>query len=1340
MCQCQANYAGKDCSINIGANPHVELLVDKTRLGEDVPAPGPRVGHSMVSCGDHYLYMFGGYSLERGLLNDMWRYGTTSGHWELLLTASVPKGRYHHAAACVPERQQIYIYGGFLEPDKMKIRMDNFKESTAQPTNELLIFNIGNNIWEKPTIPPWMPALVGHSLTYVGNDKLILMGGFSSHIYFSNRLFEYSANSGLLSWTEFSPDKMSGAYPIGLYGHTAVYNAPSNTIYVYGGYLFRAGRWFVSRELYTYDVGLKEWNLLMIQSPDMTKSNLHESDKESASWEGRVFHTAVGTESEMIIIGGLMDDGSYAMDLLVYRYHCNTWHRIQFAQFEREQKTITVMGVRAVLEAGHIYMFGGFMGNMVGTLSRLTLPEDICNIFSHEECVKTLGCHVCGNATAGVCFTAGERRRRPQSCQMQHSIETAKQCSVHWFKSQNCSRFKSCSQCLSKYPQFKNVEQRCQWCTNCPKGACVRMKDSCPEDKTCPLDQHVISRVDNCFEYLCPASYCQVCSHLAKCLWTRHFKRSSEIGRYYNKDPVYNWNCVSRTLRPPSATTFVGYPPGDCPRRCYQHHECDKCLVSHGVEGGSQMCVWSETLKECMPPAYLPLRCSFGECGYILADTSAHRCPVPCRMKQQCAHCISTPGCGWCAQEGKNGEGLCMPGGRSGPTSGSCTEGSIFSGINLKWAFSHCPTENECSNGHHTCDVETQDCFDDLTSFRCECKQGYIPMPNGRCEPVCHQGCTHGTCVRPDVCKCSFGWVGDNCSTECQCHKHSNCVSVRKKDVCLKCENNTMGRQCEMCRPFFVGDPKTGEACIPCREFCNNHTIVCVSRDENEVRMMGSQQHKIEPQQRGPSKFDAMCQNCQHNTTGDRCGECTEGHFRRPGDPKTWGCMPCQCNGHSNKCNRDTGEICACQNNTETNCEPKDGLQCWQLQCSRCKEYFLGTPTNGHQCYRQMQVDSEYCLDPNSQTDCLHDPVALMPGRTVFYAVQPKYLNVDIRITIDITQGGADVYFSNREDMFQVFVNRQNGLHTVNVDPQYKVDMDNHPPLDAGSRHKRSSAKDISAFGEYMLEHVRASSLNTYITITEKNTILVVRNVQFRLVITLPEKDHNLRVSRFYIIVQSRQGAGGGGEESPEAKTYGILYFRQDQPHIDLFVFFSVFFSCFFLFLALCVMLWKVKQAFDARRSRQLREREMECMASRPFAKVLVLVEPDEGGNTFMSTIYNRRGRLSRPMLRLNHHHHHHHNHHHHPPSLELSPGQPVVPPPPSSRTHHPHHPLGVVPIAIEPTGDELASVGTVLFQLPGAWQAPSKLCIGSTLTYRIHPLHLTQKPQQRRRPSFSPC
>ena len=82
---------------------------------------------------------------------------------------------------------------------------------------------------------------------------------------------------------------------------------------------------------------------------------------------------------------------------------------------------------------------------------------------------------------------------------------------------------------------------------------------------------------------------------------------------------------------------------------------------------------------QCLPPAYLPLRCSLGECGYIHSGRQADTCPVECHMKKQCAHCITTPGCGWCALGQMNGQGLCMRGGLVGPTGGSCREGNIRS-------------------------------------------------------------------------------------------------------------------------------------------------------------------------------------------------------------------------------------------------------------------------------------------------------------------------------------------------------------------------------------------------------------------------------------------------------------------------------------------------------------------------------------------------------------------------------------------------------------------------------------------------------------------------------------
>jgi len=79
------------------------------------------------------------------------------------------------------------------------------------------------------------------------------------------------------------------------------------------------------------------------------------------------------------------------------------------------------------------------------------------------------------------------------------------------------------------------------------------------------------------------------------------------------------------------------------------------------------------------------------------------------------------------------------------------------------------------------------------------------------------------------------------------------------------------------------------------------------------------------------------------------------------------------------------------------------------VQCSLCVDNFLGTPTSGHQCYRQMTVEREHCFDPVTQMNCnpTRDPNPLGLYRTVFFAVQPKYLNVDIRIILDVSTGST---------------------------------------------------------------------------------------------------------------------------------------------------------------------------------------------------------------------------------------------------------------------------------------------------------------------------------------------
>lgn len=121
-----------------------------------------------------------------------------------------------------------------------------------------------------------------------------------------------------------------------------------------------------------------------------------------------------------------------------------------------------------------------------------------------------------------------------------------------------------------------------------------------------------------------------------------------------------------------------------------------------------------------------------------------------------------------------------------------------------------CPPENECENNHHTCAPDSELCLDLEEGFECKCGPGYNEGANG-CEPVCSQGidfnlrfnplvntsiivlgCVRGQCIQPNKCQCDFGYVGANCSIQCQCNGHANCEGPDKLDKCITCYNNTM--------------------------------------------------------------------------------------------------------------------------------------------------------------------------------------------------------------------------------------------------------------------------------------------------------------------------------------------------------------------------------------------------------------------------------------------------------------------------------------------------------------------------------------------------------------------
>ena len=357
------------------------------------------------------------------------------------------------------------------------------------------------------------------------------------------------------------------------------------------------------------------------------------------------------------------------------------------------------------------------------------------------------------------------------------------------------------------------------------------------------------------------------------------------------------------------------------------------------------------------------MQCVGGMCGAILQGSASSACPRPCSQFQQCSTCHQQPHCGWCSLDSApvGGIGLCSRGTLDGPLDGSCSSldySRVLDRLNLTmvqqqqqqrkpfsggssqgkaplspsfslvekattWNYQSCPAENECLNGHHSCDSHSERCLDRPDGFECVCSDGYVSEGHV-CRPVCSQGCLHGDCVEPNVCRCHFGFVGSNCSIQCRCNGHSECAGPEpdQLDVCLDCLNNTMGPQCTRCRPLFVGDPRNNGQCISCFEYCNGHTPVCHGHNLSllgnlssslgtELFLQSGWNKAVEAAWirligEGP-KTQAVCHACANLTMGEKCEECIPGNFRGMEDRRK-PCRPCECHGHGDMCHQVTGE------------------------------------------------------------------------------------------------------------------------------------------------------------------------------------------------------------------------------------------------------------------------------------------------------------------------------------------------------------------------------------------------------------------------------------------------
>ncbi|KAI5108184.1 attractin [Silurus meridionalis] len=289
-------------------------------------------------------------------------------------------------------------------------------------------------------------------------------------------------------------------------------------------------------------------------------------------------------------------------------------------------------------------------------------------------------------------------------------------------------------------------------------------------------------------------------------------------------------------------------------------------------------------------------------------------------------------------------------------------------------------------------------------------------------------------------------------------------------------------------------------------------------------------------------------------------------------------CPACQCNGHS-----------ACVN--ESICEKCEDLTTGK-HCESCVSGFYGDPTNGGSC-QPCKCNGHASMCNSNNGKCFCTTKGIKGDRCHQCEVENRYqgnplkgtcyytLLIDYQFTFSLTQ---------EDDRYYTAIN------FVATPDEQNRDLD----------------MIINASKNFNLNITWATSFAAGTQSGEEIHIVSCSNIkEFKESFSNEKFDFRSNVNITFFVYVSNF-------------TWPIkiqIAFSQHSNFMDLVQFFVTFFSCFLSLLLVAAVVWKIKQSCWASRRREQLLREMQQMASRPFATINVALETDEeppdliGGN-----------------------------------------------------------------------------------------------------------------------------
>uniref|UniRef100_A0AAY4ETR7 Attractin n=1 Tax=Denticeps clupeoides TaxID=299321 RepID=A0AAY4ETR7_9TELE len=289
-------------------------------------------------------------------------------------------------------------------------------------------------------------------------------------------------------------------------------------------------------------------------------------------------------------------------------------------------------------------------------------------------------------------------------------------------------------------------------------------------------------------------------------------------------------------------------------------------------------------------------------------------------------------------------------------------------------------------------------------------------------------------------------------------------------------------------------------------------------------------------------------------------------------------CPACQCNGHSQ-----------CVNDSV--CEKCEDLTAGR-HCESCIAGYYGDPTNGGSC-QPCKCNGHASMCNPSNGKCYCTTKGIKGDRCNLCEVENRYqgnplkgtcyytLLIDYQFTFSLSQEDDRYYTAINFVVSPEEQNRDLDMF-INASKNFNLNITWATSFTAGTQ----SGEEVPIVSRGNIKEFKDSFSN------EKFDFRSNPNITFF-----------VYVSNFTWPIKIQ------------------IAFSQHNNFMDLVQFFVTFFSCFLSLLLVAAVVWKIKQSCWASRRREQLLREMQQMASRPFASVSVALETDEeppdliGGN-----------------------------------------------------------------------------------------------------------------------------